>query len=193
MARPRTFDEAEVLERAMRVFWARGFAGTSVQDLVDALGINRASLYATFGDKEGLFARALCRYREQSGEQLRSRLTEAPSGKTFLRRLFTATVDEFAHSDERRGCFVANAAAERGAGHPATREFLNANEREMLAVFRAALDRAAAEGDLDPSRDRDALARTLFALHNGLNVLGRYHDEPGSLRGVVGEAMRLVG
>ena len=94
---------------------------------------------------------------------------------------------------DRLGCFVANVAAERGALHEETRAFLNENERETIGHLRAALDRAAAEGDLDGGRDREALAQTLFALHNGINVLGRYHEGAERLEGVVGEAMRLVG
>ena len=193
MARPRAFDETEVLERAMRVFWHRGFAQTSVQDLVDALGINRASLYGTFGDKEGLYRRALCHYRDLNTARTRDLVADAPSGKTAIRRMFEVTLAQLERESDRLGCFAANAAAERGALDDDTRALLADNEAAIVATFRSLLDRAAAEGELSPERDREALARTLFALHNGINVLSRYGTDAARLRGVVEEAMRLVG
>lgn len=89
MARPREFEEGEVLDRALHAFWSKGYEGTSVQDLVDETGLGRASLYGAFGDKEQLFKRVLAHYVERAGAEM-STLEDEPSALLALERLFTS-------------------------------------------------------------------------------------------------------
>src|SRR6478672_1527424 len=110
MARHKEFDCAEVLEKAMEVFWARGYEAASIQDLVEHMGINRQSLYDTFGDKHTLYLQALDRYLEVEGRKIAELLEQPGSVKRNVRRLFETAIDR--SLADRRGCFMNNAMSE---------------------------------------------------------------------------------
>ena len=115
MPRPKEFDPDVALDRAVDVFWSRGYGGTSIQHLVDALGVNRGSLYATFGDKHGLYLAALDRYRQSEVVQIVDLLEQPGPVKRVVRRPFDAVVLSVAEGRGGRGCLVCNAAVEQAA------------------------------------------------------------------------------
>src|SRR5918999_3717922 len=106
MARHKEFDRDEVLQRAMEVFWSRGYEAASVGELVKRMGINRQSLYDTFGDKHTLYLAALDRYREVEGRKMFEVLERPGPVKRALRHLFEGVIDGSFCGGERRGCFV---------------------------------------------------------------------------------------
>src|ERR671917_1043632 len=112
MARHKEFDRDEALQRAMEVFWSRGYEAASVGELVKHMGINRQSLYDTFGDKHSLYLAALDRYREVEGRKMFELLEQPGPVKRALRQLFEGVVDCALGGGERRGCFVGNATSE---------------------------------------------------------------------------------
>src|SRR5215216_2939123 len=120
MARHKEFERDEALQKAMEVFWGRGYEATSVGDLVEHMGINRQSLYDTFGDKHALYLQALDRYREVEGRKMFELLERPGSGKRALRQLFAGVVAGSLCAGERRGCFVGNAMSERAGRCPET-------------------------------------------------------------------------
>src|SRR6516164_5154650 len=109
MARPREFDEGEVLDRALATFWEHGYEGTSIDDLVAATGLGRASLYGAFGDKEQIFARALERYCAHLGDSLAVGGDE-PSARAALERLLRTLVVKSLPRSGPRGCFLLSTA-----------------------------------------------------------------------------------
>src|SRR3989454_1626399 len=112
MARHKEFDRDEVLHKAMEVFWSRGYEATSIRDLVKHMGINRPSLYDTFGDKHALYLQALDRYREVEGRKVLELLERPGSVKKTLRQLFGGVVEKAVCDGQRRGCFMSNATSE---------------------------------------------------------------------------------
>src|SRR5574338_661411 len=108
MARPREFDVDDALDRATQLFWARGYEATSVQDLVDALGVNRASLYATFGDKAQLFEAVLERYGEQVNGALVKALAPPTAGVEAVRAWFKVLIEMATQPRGARGCLFLN-------------------------------------------------------------------------------------
>src|SRR6201986_4496734 len=112
MARHKEFDRDEALQKAMEVFWSRGYEAASIQDLVEHMGINRQSLYDTFGDKHSLFLQALDRYREVEGRKLFGLLEQSGSVKRALRQGFEVVVEGSLGGGERRWCCVGNATSE---------------------------------------------------------------------------------
>src|SRR5712671_3105788 len=112
MARQKEFNREEALQKAMEVFWSRGYEAASIQDLVKHMGINRQSLYDTFGDKHALYLQALDRYSALEGRKLLLLLEGDGSVKRALRRLFAGVVEGSLCAGERRGCFMGNAMSE---------------------------------------------------------------------------------
>src|SRR6266571_5492306 len=112
MARQKEFDRDEVLHRAMELFWTRGYEGTSIQDLVKHMRINRQSMYDTFGDKHTLFLQSLDRYREIQSRKVFAVLERPGSVKKNLRQLFEEVVARALSAEGRRGCFVGNSMSE---------------------------------------------------------------------------------
>ena len=113
MPRVKLFDEQEVLTKAMNLFWKQGYSATSVKDLVNHLGINRASLYDTFGDKEQLFKKSFALYRKSNVEGLIQFFESRPNVKNGFSELFDIAIQEAITDKEAKGCFVVNTTTER--------------------------------------------------------------------------------
>src|SRR5438477_9078921 len=153
MARQKEFNREEVRHKAMEVFWTRGYQGASIQDLVKHMGINRQSIYDTFGDKHSLFLQALDRYREIQSRKIFEVLERPGSMKKNLRRLFEETVARALSAEGRRGCFVGNSMSELAGRckEIATRTCNSAASAEK--IFRRALERGREQGELRRVRD----------------------------------------
>lgn len=167
MGRPKTWERKEVLRRATRLFWEKGFEGAHLQELVKVTGLNRFALYKEFGGKEGLFHEALRSYINDLGE-LTSILGREPLGLENVRELFLATdAYRFHH-----GCFVLNTVREKPLlDHDTwatTREFVLGGEN----AFRRNLDAAKERGQIPPGIDTVGLARFLISLNIGLITYG---------------------
>src|SRR5579864_4567287 len=167
--RTRQFDVDEALERALEVFWVRGYEGATLPDLTSAMGINRPSLYAAFGNKEQLFRKALERY--QTGPM--SFLTEAllkPTARAAVEAIFSGFIRMQRDRDQARGCLVVSGALACGEeGETVRRELAHLRQR-IVAAFRERFKRAVKDGDLPAGTDCRALARYIATVLNGLAV-----------------------
>lgn len=181
MPRPRGFDADAVLDAAVQVFWRRGFEATSVEDLVAELGIGRQSLYATFGSKQRLYLRALERYCETQTAALVGLLALDGRLEPRLGTLLEGVVSEMVSDRDCKGCFVVNAAAERGSEDAETGRHVREQFARIEAALEAAFDRARADGELDRDADPRALARFVLAAVNGMRVVGKVAPEPSTL------------
>jgi TetR/AcrR family transcriptional repressor of nem operon len=184
VARPREFDEEEALDRAMKVFWSKGYASTSLEDLLTGTGIARQSLYTAFGDKHSLFLKALERYLDKNARPLRSVLMEAPSVAQALWTVFSA-IAEGAATEKQRGCMLVNAITEMVPGDAEVAKLVEANHRFLLATFRMGLERAAKEGELAAGANIEELAHYLVAAHQGLRVVARVDQSRAHLKAIV--------
>lgn len=168
MARHRGFEEDVVVDRALELFWERGHAATSVQDLVDHLGINRGSIYRTFGSKDGLYRRALDRYSTAG----LAGLEEALAGDAALADRFGAYLEKMFAEPDVRGCFVGRSVAELGCRHE-----LGADAAEgaaaMLEILTGAATVAQRTGRTGWKGDPEAWARTALATIQGLHIMVR--------------------
>src|SRR5713226_923451 len=123
--RPRAYDPATAVARAAETFWKAGYAGTSLDDLSEATGMNRPSLYAAFGDKHDLYLKTLERYRAQSRAMSKQLLADNPTLRVYLRRFYKAALDIYLVGEsEARGCYSICTAATQAAVDPAVRAFL---------------------------------------------------------------------
>ena len=167
--RPREFDVDAALEAAMRVFWRQGYEGASLSDLTEAMGINRPSLYAAFGDKDELFRKALDRYQQSATLYIREAL-KAPSARAVVQQLLEGAINLSASSKNPRGCLLINGALACSASHENIRDQLKFRRSLGEKAIRARLQRAKAEGDLPRNADPGDLARYVTVLLRGIAV-----------------------
>ncbi|MFD5437312.1 TetR/AcrR family transcriptional regulator [Kitasatospora sp. NPDC127067] len=191
MARTKEFDPDAALQAALELFWQRGYEATSMADLVERLGIARASIYATFGSKRELYLRALERYCEQSDSARLLDLSRPgpalPAVRALVRRY--AVTDE---EEGRRGCFVTNTAVELAPHDPVASRRVEASLDRLETLLTAALARAAAQGELPAGRDPRTLARMLVVLLQGIRVVGKTADGAPRARDAAEQALALL-
>ena len=185
MARQKEFDRDEVLHKAMEVFWTRGYEGASIQDLVKHMGINRQSMYDTFGDKHSLFLEALDRYREIQSRKVFEVLERPGSMKKNLRQLFEEAVARSLSAEGRRGCFVGNSISELAGRceETATRTCNSVASAEKM--FQKALQRGKEQGELRRVSDTRAVARFLYSNLQGLLLMAKATRDRKLLNDVV--------
>ncbi len=188
----RQFNREKALDTAMQVFWSRGYAATSMQDLVDEMGINRGSLYATFGDKHELFMAALRMFDEQVRQQLLARLSAEYPPREAMRQLFITYLSKATLANGNRGCLLTNTALELAAHDPEAARVVARAQEEIEAFFRSRIEAAIAGGDVVSAVPPRELARGLLATLLGLMVLIRSRPDPSLLQSVVDDAMRRL-
>ncbi len=188
MAGVKKFDRNEVLDRAMALFWQRGYEATSVENLVKATGINRGSLYATFGNKKRLFLTVLDRYQEKVAKPLMAELSDSDPRRA-IERMFEAIIRRTSDPNWPRGCLFTNTSLEcPDSGDEISRKITEGLGAQESAVYRV-LRRAQSEGLLDQVQDARALARFFVGVAHGLNVVNKAAPDPAFLRDVVKMAM----
>lgn len=192
MARPREFDREEVVQKALEVFWRQGYQATSVEELVAATGINRGSLYATFGDKHGLFLEAVERYRSKVTAARLARLEEPGPVRARIAEFFKEMVDFSLGEGRLLGCLMANSAIELAPHDRDVRLAVAAGLGATEAAFRRTLTRAKKEGELAADKSPADLARFFTATANGLRVMAKVSPERASLRSVVRVALAAL-
>ena len=192
MARPREFDVNAALERAMDVFWSKGYEATSLDDLCAATGLSRSSLYATFGSKRDLLLQTVDRYIERRTPNIRAVLAREPNIHKGIAALLREFIEQIVSGAGRRGCFLGNCAAEL----PRSDRTALARVRRGLArteeTFREALARAAAGGELPVGADVDALARFLTASFQGLRLVGKVNPDRAVLEDIAATILRCL-
>jgi len=191
VARTKEFDPDTALRAAMDLFWHKGYEATSLHDLVDHLGIGRASIYATFGNKHELYLAALRRYGEDVGGQTIGVLARPGPALDAVRALVRSFADEALADQDRKGCLVTNTAVEC---LPEDREFgrlVEASFDALETAIAVTLTRASREGELAADRDPRALARFLLTLLQGIRVLAKVPDER-RVRDAVDQALSLL-
>ena len=177
MARPRTFNENEVLDRARDLFWKKGFADTSIQDLEKATGLKRTSLYAAFGSKQQLYLKTLAHYQNEAHRTVVEQFGQEVDSLESIRCLLYNSIHRALDDRERKGCFLSNAAAERGGNCPETTQYLHQNRTQLTQLFQQQLIRAKSQNKI--TGDPKALAIYLFTLYSGLmNTIRTGVDRP---------------
>ncbi|SRR5579862_1745569 len=192
MPRPREFDTDAVLERAMQLFWSKGYEATSLDDLCDATGLSRSSLYAAFGDKRHILFQSLSRYVDRGSEHIAKVLAREMPLRAALAHFLDGFIDAIVAGPGRSGCFIGNCAAE-----------LARNDREAMTRVRDALARnegyfydaivaAQARGELAATADLRALARFLTSSIQGLRLVGKANPDRATLEDIAAMILRSL-
>ncbi|MBS1907438.1 MAG: TetR/AcrR family transcriptional regulator [Actinobacteria bacterium] len=172
--RPRTFDPDTALQQALEVFWARGYEGTSLSDLAEAMGIASASIYACFGTKADLFREVMTLYGRTAGAPPRAALDEHGSTRDSILAMLRATADQVTRPDAPHYCMLILAAPTGSVENHAVREFLADIRRSQFAAIRGRIARGVDEGELGLRADGiDGVARFFTTVMQGLSVQAR--------------------
>jgi AcrR family transcriptional regulator len=171
--RPRNFDRAAALRRAMEVFWEKGYDGASLSELKAAMGINSPSLYAAFGSKEGLFHEAVELYGATEGTEIWSALPEAPTAREAVELFLRRTAEVFTRRGKPRGCLIALSALHSTAASANVSRDLRRQRAKKIAALRARLERGVREGELPAGFDCRAVATFYATVQHGMSILAR--------------------
>lgn len=191
MGRHREFDEAEVVEKAMRSFWKNGWRDATPQRLLEATGLSRSSLYSAFGSKQGLFLAALDLYVAQQ----RSFLTQLLADGTLregLERMYTLMVDNMRPGGGGMTCLVASSLLEVPAEDSETLARVVRGQAQMTEVYEARFQRAIDEGELDGRRSAGELAQFIATVNNGIQIAARAQASADQLRSIAAMAIETV-
>lgn len=191
MGRPKEFDERAALDAAMRVFWAKGYEGTSLDDLTRAMGINRSSLYSTFGDKEALFRMVMTRYGDGPMSYMREAL-QLPGARAVIEALWRGTVQFLGDPKHPRGCLSLQGGLTCGAGVESVKQAMVEWRQSALLAIQKRMQQAKRDGEIPASVDAKDLARYIFVVMNGLGVQAANGAAPAAMKRAVELALRTL-
>jgi AcrR family transcriptional regulator len=187
--RPRSFDKQKALDAALQVFWRKGYEGASLTDLTSAMGIEKPSLYAAFGDKEQLFRQVLDHYQNGPANMTLAALQE-PTARRVIERLLRESADAGSDPKLPRGCLYVQGALACGNDADCIRTELISRRAAGETLLRKRLQRAKKEGDLRKTADPAGLARYIMAVLHGMSVRSSSGASRKELRGITETALR---
>ena len=189
IGRPREFDRSAALEAAMVLFWRKGFAATSMNDLCDAMDVRSPSLYAAFGSKEALYLEAIQRYVEIFGPPVWDGLAQGATARAGVQNLLLAATESLPESHVTPGGCMAALAAVCDEWPAGIAGVVRKIRVEMLGMLRSRLEAGVANGELPATTDVEGLSRFYFSVYQGMAVQARDGAGAPELKGVVSAAM----
>jgi TetR/AcrR family transcriptional regulator, transcriptional repressor for nem operon len=195
MSRNKAFQEEDVLERAMQVFWKKGYNATSMEDLVTGMGINRASLYDTFGDKKQLFLKILTFYKNQSNQNIHTVVAQTKSSpKAQLIAITEFLMNESLDiSQEPRGCLLANATSEMALLDPDICQFVTNNVHSFELMFENLIREGQATGEFKTNTPPQYLATFLSNFLYGVRTVSKTKPDAAKMRESLLVALSVLG
>ncbi len=192
MARPIQFNKSEVLDKALEVFWEKGYEATSLSDLIDAMALSKSSFYNTFDSKHQIFTEALRRYNECMTFPLRQALDDSPSGLEFIRAVFIEIIGPAESSMGLKGCFLMNTASEFAQNDPEIGKIVDLGLSQIEKIFLSAITKAQALGELSSDKKPEELAIFLVNNMSGLKTMVKAGIKPDRLRNIVSTILRVI-
>ncbi|MBO9547143.1 TetR/AcrR family transcriptional regulator [Caulobacter sp.] len=191
--RPREFELEEAVRKAKEVFWDRGYHDASLPDLLDGMGLSRGSFYKAFGDKKGVFVRALDAYIEDALREVGEVLGAQGSPLSAIRNALLRNADQSFGAEGLRGCFVVLTATEMLPGDEEVSGRVASLFQRLQDLYAKAIIRAQAAGEIDPRRDAPTLARFLVCQIQGMRVLGKAGADRDDMRAMIKLALEPLG
>ncbi|WP_448700648.1 TetR/AcrR family transcriptional regulator [Mucilaginibacter sp. AW1-3] len=193
MARTKDFDENEVLNKAVDLFWLKGYNATSMQDLVDGLGISRSSLYDTYGDKHALFIKALESYQcTASGQICRIANSSLPAKET-IKQLLQFVANGLLNDKTQKGCFMVNAEVEVAPHDEQVSKMICQNDQQVEEAFYKVIKKGQENGEITNLQDARALARFTFNTVKGMRVTAKSTTDKAVFDDIIKMAVSVLG
>ncbi len=193
MARIKEFDESAVLDKALKLFWNKGYNGTSAQELVTELGISRSSLYDTFGDKRSLFLKALKQYETNNTAVMVKMANESTDALKTIKQIFQTLLQDSILDTQNMGCFVVNTAIELSSHDPEIKDIISENLRLTEEAFFTVLKKGKKNNQINADIDPRSTARFLLNNVMGLKVSFRAGQSKKSIEDVIKLTLASLG
>ena len=188
----KSYDNTDVLERAMHAFWAHGYEGTSMNDLVEATGINRGSIYAAYTSKHTLFMEALRHYDRVYRKEFLEAIERDHGPKDAILTAFDEAARQRGTREVPGGCLIVNSVLELSPHDPDVRDFVDASLREVEAFFASRIRAAQRQGTVPSELDERKTAQALLGLFLGLRVLTRSQPRRAALDAITSQARVML-
>lgn len=192
MPRTEDFNRIEVLDKAKNTFWLKGFNGTSMQDLVDATGLNRSSLYNSFGSKKELFEASLHRYEEENGQLFDKARQQNRSAIETIGLIFLYVMDDMKNDPQNKGCMMINCATELGNQDLQIKGLLDANQKKMIAIFEELVLKGQKDGSVRRDESSHKLAHFLVSAFQGFRISGMNSSDPDILKSIIQNILKTI-
>ncbi|WP_299530277.1 TetR/AcrR family transcriptional regulator [Ulvibacterium sp.] len=192
MPRITEFNEEKVLQNAMYVFWEKGYNGTSMQDLVDATGLNRSSIYNSFGSKSELYRITLSRYQRETGGIFQKALIKAKTPLEAIRLVFEGFLPEIVGDDKGKGCFVMNCKAEMGNQDRDIKEWLLDTQEQTLSTFQNLIREGQEQGIINKKQDCRSYAYFVFNAFQGFRMTGILIKDKKVLQQIIDNTLTVI-
>ncbi|HBS11735.1 MAG TPA: TetR/AcrR family transcriptional regulator [Flavobacteriaceae bacterium] len=192
MPKVKLFDEKLILEKAMELFWKKGFHATSIRDLVNFLGISRSSIYDTYGGKNELFYKAFHLYRTTNITGFSNFLNQQKNIKKGLRKLFEMAIEQSIADMDKKGCFVVNTTTELVPGDIEIQKILKENENTFVNIFYEFLLKGEQSGEIPKGKNLKSIANLYYTLYNGIKVVSKVQPNSKELLSSVDTVLTLL-
>jgi TetR/AcrR family transcriptional repressor of nem operon len=192
MARTKEFDTDEVLNKAIDLFWDKGYNGCSMQDIVDGLGLSRSSIYETFGDKRQLFIEALKKYQRGGVEAFGKNVNSAPDIRQALANIFECILRENMNVSLLKGCFIVNSAIELASHDPEIATIVKGNQHEIENILSKAIKEGQRSGKITSTLDARSIARFFYASFSGIRVAARSGADRRTLEDIMKVSLSVL-
>ena len=192
MARLQEYNKEEVLQAAMQVYWAKGYHGTSMQDLVDATGLNRSSIYNSFDSKLKLYLLTLQFYQKESGSLFQKALLKANTPLEAIRFIFEIFMPSMVKESSNKGCYLMSCKTELGKQKGEIQDWLLNNQENSLKFFKDLVTEGQKQGCINKKESADAYAYYLFSAFQGYRMTGILVTEERILKNIIKNIIEVI-
>jgi TetR/AcrR family transcriptional regulator, transcriptional repressor for nem operon len=192
MPRIKAFDETEIIEKAKNLFQLKGYEGTSMQDLIDTLGISRSSLYDTFGDKHQLYLKTLNAYCQDNAYALVAKAENIENPLAFIQDIFTSIIEQTKKDVEKKGCYVVNAIVEFSERNTDVTEIVDASNKAFEKMLEKLIAKAQAKKQIAANKNPKQISKFLFTTIYGLRVSSKSNASIKELKDVAAIALSVL-
>jgi TetR/AcrR family transcriptional regulator, transcriptional repressor for nem operon len=192
MPRIKAFDETEIIEKAKNLFQLKGYEGTSMQDLIDTLGISRSSLYDTFGDKHQLYLKTLNAYCQENAYSLVAKAENIENPLAFIQDIFTSIIEQSKKDLEKKGCYVVNAIVEFSERNTDVTEIVDASNKAFEKMLEKLIVKAQLKKQIAADKNPKQISKFLFSTIYGLRVSSKTNASIKELKDVAAMALSVL-